>query len=480
MKKIKILLTSLFMTVTWFLTPVSSVSTGIEEVAMFEQDEEYYSDVCYRNSINLNQEEKRICAKYYIYMMHKNDQLKSELKSLENSKAEIEDNIEAYLHKIREYDAIIDTYEMQIEDINDSVADMEDEIASLNLLIDRQTEEVHQKSEKIRAKMVKMQGFIGANYSLNFIFSANSIEDLIKRYNDIKYFNEYEVVELKNLNSKKNELIKTKNELENVYNTIDDQRKSLQESQSLVQAMRSQSSSILFAFKNQQAELIAKEMRQMVDLEQVTETLERVKDHINMIPTSNEWLSPIENRSDYWISAGVWNYPESFGGGLHLGLDMAAEKGTVLRAPANGIVLFSSNACSADGELGDKCGKPGVAYGGNQVTLLVSHLHRTYAISFFHMMADSPIEAGVIVKAGDPVGKVGMTGNVTGPHTHIEMHDLGYISMNDFIKTWDGDLSFGNEWGNAALKHICDDTNETALSCRTNPYVLVEGQIEDH
>ena len=459
---------------------VYSEDLSAADVEEIENNEEYYSTLCYRNSSKLSNEEKLFCSKFYAYMETKNNNLIAELETLKNSQAEIESNIEAYLHKIREYDAIIENYELQIKDINESVADMESEIDYLNKLIDEQTIEVHEKSEKIRNKMVKMQGFIGANYTLNFIFSAHDLEDLIKRFNDIKYFNEYEVNALHELNEKKNELLKAKEDIETVYKTIDEQRESLKESQTLVREMRSQSSSILISYRHQQAELVAKEMTQRVTMEKYEEIINEFKKHSNDVHSSLEWISPIENRDDYWISAGVWEYPEDFGGGLHLGLDLAAEKGTELRAPANGIVLYSSNACEADGELGDKCGKPGVAYGGNQVTLLVLHMNRTYAISFFHMLYDTPLPIGTVVSAGDLIGEVGMSGNVTGPHTHIEMHDLGYISFEDFIDSWDGDLSFGNEWGNDAKKHLCDDQNdETVLACRMNPYVLVAEQIEE-
>jgi hypothetical protein len=87
----------------------------------------------------------------------------------------------------------------------------------------------------------------------------------------------------------------------------------------------------------------------------------------------------------------------------HSGMDIAAPQGTPVLAPAAGIITF------ADPDL--------YLTGG---TVLLDHGHGVSS-NFLHL-SRIDVHVGDIVRQGDVIGAVGMTGRATGPHLHWGMN----------------------------------------------------------
>lgn len=83
----------------------------------------------------------------------------------------------------------------------------------------------------------------------------------------------------------------------------------------------------------------------------------------------------------------------------HFGYDIAAPTGTPIIAPAAGIVTLSEDDLYYEGG-----------------TVFLDHGHGL--VSLFLHMSEVDVAVGDILQAGDPIGKIGATGRVTGAHLH--------------------------------------------------------------
>ena len=106
-------------------------------------------------------------------------------------------------------------------------------------------------------------------------------------------------------------------------------------------------------------------------------------------------------RDSFWIS-------QRFKHGKHMAVDLAAPRGTPVYAADTGRVV--------------KAGWSEIGYG---YRIIIDH-GIDYVTLYAHL-SEYYVQPGDIVQKGEIIGRVGSTGNSTGPHLHFEIRDYGYL-----------------------------------------------------
>lgn len=127
-------------------------------------------------------------------------------------------------------------------------------------------------------------------------------------------------------------------------------------------------------------------------------------------------LRPINNETVTWRPADYrYGYLVKKNGNVHTGLDIPAPEKTPVLAVADGTVIFSGyGLLYGEGRKNDPYGiavmiRHDMTFDGNSLYSVYTHLEK------------SLVKVNDIVKAGQKIGGVGMTGNTSGPHLHFEV-----------------------------------------------------------
>lgn len=461
-------------------------------------------------SVN-SEADRQACEAYRKQLSSQNASFAKQLSEIESQKKTIAANISAYRNQIADY-------QKQVDDLNAKIADLDKQITSKQAEIDDTQTKMDAKqadidatqksiddiSAKIKERMADGQSVMRINKYFDILMGARSFSDFLRIANGLGDITEYDNQTTNELVNLSDQLTKEKKDLENLKGQQETAKKDLQKAQDEAQDQEQQVAIaqakvqvIEDAAEDQAAQLESQGDTVAANIESIKKTVasansqlqayqakldaqkaaeaEKQRQAANSGSSSGSsdktpsgtsgWVNPVPGAHR---SAGTWNYP---GGGVHLGYDFAAARGTTIRAIGDGYVINSADGCNS-GYLGSSChGFGGSNGGGNQVYLITTLNGVLYAVKYLHMQYGSPIAAGTWVSAGQTIGKVGATGNVTGPHCHIEIFRIGTAAQfSSYVQNWNGDLAFGCGWAHGSLGTYgrrCDAGAGTP--CRVRP-----------
>lgn len=112
------------------------------------------------------------------------------------------------------------------------------------------------------------------------------------------------------------------------------------------------------------------------------------------------WANPLPGAAV--TSCYGWRQLAGRSGAMHRGTDLAKPTGSPIHAAHAGVVRSS-----------------GWRFGGYGISVVIDHGNGVY--THYAHMSRSLVSVGERVKAGQTIGRVGATGDVTGPHLHFEV-----------------------------------------------------------
>lgn len=442
----------------------------------FSKKEDYYYELC--SKTGLSAEDKATCKQFQAYLQEKASSTNKELIKLNNSISDIKKNLVSYMRKVADYNSQISALQKDINSLNNSINIIKENIQILENRIVIRQENIERLDSNIKARMVAMQGVTNLDGYVDFVFGAKDFGDFIRRVEGVKDITAFDQQQINQLQEEINALNIDKDDLLTQKVLLEEQRNTLQTNQDSLIHLRSEVDKIIKEYRKQEAELQAKQTTVVSNLKEIQSALNDVSKALGSVAPSPGWIYPI--KGSFSISAGVWSYPKSFGGGRHIGVDFAAAGGKSVVAPGNGMIVFVADKCSSSGYYCSGCGSPGASGGGNQVAMIIQIKTSVYMIVNFHLRSgvSKVSKVGKVVSQGDVVGYVGTSGCSTGNHLHQQIVYLGENNMAEMVNKFkkNGSLAMGAGWGNTAYNNRCTAKNWKA-PCYESPLTIYNVKV---
>lgn len=387
------------------------------------------------------------------------DGLEAKKADLEGAIANLEkeaDDIVAYIEKLdkklNELNAEIASLKQQVEKANGNLEQIKVDL--------KEAEETAQNQYDTMKKRIKYMYENGSQDYVEVLLSANSISDLLNRFEYINKINEYDdnllasYEETKELIAKKKEeqeeqiasLEKMQEELaveqDGVERLSAKKTEQLKKKNAKIQSSEAKVSAYESAIQEQEElleQLLEEERKRQEEEERKRKEEEERKrqeelkkqqaaqqqqnnsnsnsnssNSGNTIHTSGSYCWPLNISGTITSNFGYRDAPTAGASSYHKGIDIAAPTGTSVAAAKEGTVTTASYQSAA----------------GNYI--MVYHGNSTYTV-YMHLSAIH-VSVGQKVSQGEVIGAVGSTGVSTGPHLHFGVNVNGsYVNPLNYV-----------------------------------------------
>ena len=401
----------------------------------------------------------KACQGFQEYQKNRRQDLQKNIESYNSSIASLQNDTSKMEKLAKEQKDLVANLQTQISEKEKSIELIEKNIEELDDKIEAKESEIEAWNDQIETRMKNEQTTIGTNMIIDLIMGSDSLSDMLRRISGVERITEDDQSQIKKLNKLKKELILQQDEQKRLDKDAKNQKTELESQKQQATELEESYNTLVEQYQKQIAQLEAEKRSAQVDMNSIRDFVISTN-FSGSIESVSGFVFPVQGGSK---SAGTWAYP---GGGLHLGLDWAAPIGTVVVAPASGVILYAAAPVGSNtGYLGNWSGYP--AGGGNTIEMLCNVNGTLYAISFAHLSQNIYVSAGQSVSQGQTIALSGNSGNSSGAHTHVEVYNLGSMSVSDAVARFSSgaDFAWGTGWSGTSTS--CEAGK--AAPCRERP-----------
>ena len=401
----------------------------------------------------------KACQGFQEYQKNRRQDLQKNIESYNSSIASLQNDTSKMEKLAKEQKDLVANLQTQISEKEKSIELIEKNIEELDDKIEAKESEIEAWNDQIETRMKNEQTTIGTNMIIDLIMGSDSLSDMLRRISGVERITEDDQSQIKKLNKLKKELVLQQDEQKRLDKDAKNQKTELESQKQQATELEESYNTLVEQYQKQIAQLEAEKRSVQVDMNSIRDFVISTN-FSGSIESVSGFVFPVQGGSK---SAGTWAYP---GGGLHLGLDWAAPIGTVVVAPASGVILYAAAPVGSNtGYLGNWSGYP--AGGGNTIEMLCNVNGTLYAISFAHLSQNIYVSAGQSVSQGQTIALSGNSGNSSGAHTHVEVYNLGSMSVSDAVARFSSgaDFAWGTGWSGTSTS--CEAGK--AAPCRERP-----------
>ena len=401
----------------------------------------------------------KACQGFQEYQKNRRQDLQKNIESYNSSIASLQNDTSKMEKLTKEQKDLVANLQTQISEKEKSIELIEKNIEELDDKIEAKESEIEAWNDQIETRMKNEQTTIGTNMIIDLIMGSDSLSDMLRRISGVERITEDDQSQIKKLNKLKKELVLQQDEQKRLDKDAKNQKTELESQKQQATELEESYNTLVEQYQKQIAQLEAEKRSAQVDMNSIRDFVISTN-FSGSIESVSGFVFPVQGGSK---SAGTWAYP---GGGLHLGLDWAAPIGTVVVAPASGVILYAAAPVGSNtGYLGNWSGYP--AGGGNTIEMLCNVNGTLYAISFAHLSQNIYVSAGQSVSQGQTIALSGNSGNSSGAHTHVEVYNLGSMSVSDAVARFSSgaDFAWGTGWSGTSTS--CEAGK--AAPCRERP-----------
>lgn len=400
----------------------------------------------------------KACQGFQEYQKNRRQDLQKNIESYNSSIASLQNDTSKMEKLAKEQKDLVANLQTQISEKEKSIELIEKNIEELDDKIEAKESEIEAWNDQIETRMKNEQTTIGTNMIIDLIMGSDSLSDMLRRISGVERITEDDQSQIKKLNKLKKELVLQQDEQKRLDADAKSQKTELESQKKQASELEESYNKLVEEYQKQIAQLEAEKRSAQVDMSSIRDFVISTN-FSGTIESVSGFIQPVQGGSK---SAGTWAYAS---GGLHLGLDWAAPVGTSVVAPASGVILYAAAPVGSNsGYLGNWTGYP--AGGGNTIQMLCNVNDTLYAVSFFHLSQNIYVSAGQSVSQGQTIALSGNSGNSSGAHTHIEVYNLGSMSVSDAVARFSAgaDFAWGTGWSGGST---CEAGS--AAPCRERP-----------